>query len=91
MTDLTTIAPFIKLICFFWIHVLLNLTNDAWNFIRFPSTIARYVKIYGSSGESKVLSFEEIKVLKETDSQLVTSHGHENISTTSTTTGLDGS
>jgi hypothetical protein len=68
-----------------------NLTNDAWNFIRFPSTIARYVKIYGSSGESKVLSFEEIKVLKETDSQLVTSHGHENISTTSTTTGLDGS
>ena len=34
---------------------------------------------------------DRIKVLKETDSQLVTSHGHENISTTSTTTGLDGS
>ena len=67
-----------------------NLVASVYNFIRFNTTTARYIRIYGSSGSSVVLSAAEIKVQKQTDSELLLSHGHLSISTTDTGIELDG-
>ena len=67
-----------------------NLVASVYNFIRFNTTTARYIRIYGSSGSSVVLSAAEIKVQKQTDSELLLSHGHLSVSTTDTGIELDG-
>lgn len=70
-----------------------DLTNDSWNFIRFNPTNARYVRVYGSSGNSLVMSIDEIKVLKGIDVTTATNiqnHGHLTISATDTTLSLEG-
>ena len=67
-----------------------NLVASVYNFIRFNTTTARYIRIYGSSGSSVVLSAAEIKVQKQTDSELLLSHGHLSISITDTGIELDG-
>jgi len=67
-----------------------NLVASVYNFIRFNTTTARYIRIYGSSGSSLVLSAAEIKVQKKTDSELLISHGHLPISNSDTGIELDG-
>ena len=67
-----------------------NLVAGVYNFIRFNTTTARYIRIYGSSGSSLVLSAAEIKVQKKTDSELLISHGHLPISNSDTGIELDG-
>ncbi len=51
---------------------------------------ARYIRIYGSSGDSKIVSLQEIKILKQTDSFITTDHGHLNINATDTSVSLSG-
>ena len=51
---------------------------------------ARYIRIYGTSGSSLVLSAAEIKVQKKTDAELLISHGHLAISNSDTGIELDG-
>jgi|TARA_Y100000310_G_scaffold40800_1_gene38280 hypothetical protein len=67
-----------------------NLVASVYNFIRFNTTTARYIRIYGSSGSSLVLSAAEIKVQKKTDAELLISHGHLAISNSDTGIELDG-
>jgi len=66
------------------------LTNGAWNYIRFNITTARYVRVYGNSGTSKVLSIYEAKVYKATDSVVAVSSGRLNISSSDTSLSLAG-
>ena len=67
-----------------------NLVASVYNFIRFNTTTARYIRIYGTSGSSLVLSAAEIKVQKQTDAVLLLSHGHLAISNSDTGIELDG-
>ena len=67
-----------------------NLVTSVYNFIRFNTTTARYIRIYGTSGSSLVLSAAEIKVQKKTDAELLISHGHLSISNSDTGIELDG-
>ena len=67
-----------------------NLVASVYNFIRFNTVTARYIRIYGSSGSSLVLSAAEIKVQKKTDAELLISHGHLAISNSDTGIELDG-
>ena len=67
-----------------------NLVASVYNFIRFNTTTARYIRIYGSSNSSLVLSAAEIKVQKKTDAELLLSHGHLAISNSDTGIELDG-
>ena len=67
-----------------------NLTVGSWNYIRIHCSTARYIRVYGNSGSSKVLAISEIKVLSKTDSQVNSSHGHLSISSSNTGLGLDG-
>ena len=67
-----------------------NLVASVYNFIRFNTTTARYIRIYGSSGSSLVLSAAEIKVQKKTDAELLISHGHLSISNSDTGIEFDG-
>lgn len=67
-----------------------KLNNDSWNYIRINPTTARYVRVYGSSGDSSKLGINEIKSVVTTTSELSESHSHGTISTTSTSLGLDG-
>ena len=67
-----------------------NLVASVYNFIRFNTATARYIRIYGSSGSSLVLSAAEIKVQKKTDAELLISHGHLAISNSDTGIELDG-
>ena len=67
-----------------------NLVASVYNFIRFNTTTARYIRIYGTSGSSLVLSAAEIKVQKKTDAELLISHGHLAISNSDTGIELDG-
>ncbi len=67
-----------------------NLTEGAYNYIRFNIQNARYVRIYGNSGESKVLAINEIKCQEFSDSEAADKHGHLPISATSTAIALNG-
>jgi len=67
-----------------------RLASTAYSFIRFNTVTARYIRIYGSSGSSLVLSSAEIKVQKKTDAELLISHGHLAISNSDTGIELDG-
>jgi len=64
------------------------LTNAAYNYIRFNTVTARYVRIYGNSGTSYVMAINEIKV-DETNA-VPTEHGHLEIDPTDVTLALDG-
>ena len=67
-----------------------NLTDNAWNYIRFNVANARYLRIYGNSGSSVVLSMDEIKVLSKTSEDVLSDLGVLEISSSDTTIGLDG-
>ena len=64
------------------------LTNAAYNYIRFNTVTARYVRIYGNSGTSYVMAINEIKV-DETNA-VATEHGHLEIDPTDVSLALDG-
>ena len=66
-----------------------NRVASVYNYIRFNTVNARYLRIYGT-GSSKILASAEIKVQKKTDNELIMSHGHLNISATDTAIELDG-
>ena len=62
-----------------------NLTEGAWNYIRFNLLAARYWRIYGSSGNAGVLAIDEVKVLDAvSDADVRNLHGHIPISATDT-------
>jgi len=62
-----------------------NLTEGAWNYIRFNLISARYWRIYGSSGNSVDLEIDEIKVLDSvSDADVRNLHGHIPISSSDT-------
>ena len=65
-----------------------GLINGAYNYIRFNTIRARYLRIYGSSGSSYVMAINEIKV-NETLT-VPTVHGHLEISPTDTSLSLAG-
>lgn len=67
-----------------------NLTNGAWNYIRYNLKNLRYLQIYGNSGASKVLAINEIKYMTKTDSQILADLGILEISGTDTSLALDG-
>ncbi len=67
-----------------------NLTNGEYNYIRFNNVIGRYVRIYGSSGASKILAINEIKTLEPSDADIRNDHGHLAISATDTSLALNG-
>ena len=68
-----------------------NLTNGAYNFYRFNvAGGARYIRIYGNSGSSVILSIYEIKILSKTDSQIFNDLGILTITASDTTLGADG-
>ena len=62
-----------------------NLTESAWNFIRFNIISARYWRIYGNSGNASILQIDEIKVLDSvSDANVRNLHGHIPISSSDT-------
>ena len=62
-----------------------NLTEGAWNYIRFNIVSARYWRIYGSSGNASDMQIDEIKVLDSvSDGDVRNLHGHIPISATDT-------
>ena len=67
-----------------------KLTASAYNYNRFNTVTARYLRIYGNSGSSLVLASAEIKVQKQTDAELLVSHGHLAISNSDTGIELAG-
>jgi len=67
-----------------------NLTNGEYNYVRWNNILGRYVRIYGSSGDSKILAINEIKTLSYTDDELTFEHGHLPISSTDTSLALNG-
>jgi len=75
-----------------WIDLrLINvsaLTNAAYNYVRFNTVTARYVRIYGNSGPAYVMAINEIKV--DETNEVATEHGHVEIDPTDATLPLDG-
>ena len=68
-----------------------NLTDGAYNFYRFNiAGGARYIRFYGNSAGSTVLSIWEIKVLKKTDAEIFNDLGILTITASDTTLGPDG-
>ena len=62
-----------------------DLTEGAWNYIRFNLVSARYWRIYGNSGASADMQIDEIKVLDSvTDADVRNLHGHISISNSDT-------
>ena len=66
------------------------LVTTGYKYVRMNLGPARYIRIYGSSGDSKIVSLQEIKILKQTDSFITTDHGHLNINATDTSVSLSG-
>ena len=68
-----------------------NLTNNSYNYYRFNiAGGARYVRVYGNSGSSLVLSVTEFRVLKKTDAEIFADLGIVNISASDTALDGDG-
>ena len=68
-----------------------NLTNGAYNFYRFNiAGGARYIRFYGNSAGSTVLSIWEIKILKKTDAEIFNDLGILTITASDTALGPDG-
>jgi hypothetical protein len=65
-----------------------NLTAGQWNFVRINIHLARYIKILGSSGNSKVMSINELKILHT--QSLNVNHGHSIIDKDDNSLGLNG-
>ena len=62
-----------------------NLSEGAWNYIRFNLVSAQYWRIYGNSGGAGVMAIDEIKVLDAvSDNDVRNLHGHIPISSTDT-------
>jgi len=61
-----------------------NWSNGAYNYIRFNNVSARYWRVYGNSGATRVLSINEIAVKTETAADVGDKHGHLSISTSDT-------
>lgn len=62
-----------------------NLTEGAWNYIRFNLVSAQYWRIYGNSGNSRIMVINEIKVLDAvSDANVRNLHGHIPISSSDT-------
>ena len=62
-----------------------NLTEGAWNYIRFNIVSARYWRIYGNSGGAAIMQIDEIKVLDSvSDADVRNLHGHIPISSSDT-------
>ena len=67
-------------------------TNGQWNFIRFNPVTCRYLRVYGNSGTSKTMAFNQIKVRNGiTESSLINSHTHLNIPNNDSSLGFSGS
>ena len=68
-----------------------NLTNGAYNYYRFNiAGGSRYIRFYGNSAGSTVLSIWEIKILKKTDAEIFNDLGILTITASDTTLGADG-
>ena len=68
-----------------------NLTNGAYNYYRFNiAGGARYIRFYGNSSGSTVLSIWEIKILKKTDAEIFNDLGILTITASDTALGPDG-
>ena len=68
-----------------------NLTNGAYNYYRFNiAGGARYIRFYGNSAGSTVLSIFEIKILKKTDAEIFNDLGILTITASDTALGPDG-
>ena len=68
-----------------------DLTNGAYNFYRFNiAGGARYIRFYGNSAGSTVLSIWEIKILKKTDAEIFNDLGMLTITPNDTTLSADG-
>ena len=67
-----------------------NMTVGEFTHWRFKVRRARYVRIYGNSGNSLKLAFNECEYLTFTDSEMAVMSGRKDLSSTSTTTGEDG-
>ncbi len=68
-----------------------SLTSWIYNYVKLTPVLARYVRIYGYSGASKVISFDEIKVkVGISDNDFLLGHYHKDISTTDTSLTLAG-
>ena len=68
-----------------------NLTNGAYNYYRFNiAGGARYIRFYGNSAGSTVLSIWEIKILKKTDAEIFNDLGILTITASDTALGPDG-
>ena len=68
-----------------------NLTDGAYNYYRFNiAGGSRYIRFYGNSAGSTVLSIWEIKILKKTDAEIFNDLGMLTITPNDTTLGADG-
>ena len=68
-----------------------NLTNGAYNYYRFNiAGGSRYIRFYGNSAGSTVLSIWEIKILKKTDAEIFNDLGILTITASDTALGPDG-
>ena len=68
-----------------------NLTNGAYNFYRFNiAGGARYIRFYGNSAGSTVLSMWEIKILKKTEGEIFNDLGMLTIASNNTALAADG-
>ena len=68
-----------------------DLTDGAYNFYRFNLAAgSRYIRFYGNSGGSTVLSIWEIKILKKTDTEIFNDLGMLTITASDTALGPDG-
>ena len=67
-----------------------NLSTGAWNYIRMNNVTAQYLRVYGSSGVSKIIAIGETKIMTATDGQVATGHGHLAISSSDTSLALNG-
>ena len=68
-----------------------DLTNGAYNFYRFNiAGGARYIRFYGNSAGSTVLSIWEIKILKKTDAEIFNDLGMLTITSNNTALAANG-
>ena len=77
-----------------WINVRTILTSlfisGQYNYIRFNSTVGRYIRIRGNSGNSLSLACNEIKYKSVSSNELASGHIHLTIDETNSTLAIDG-
>jgi hypothetical protein len=67
-----------------------DLTAGQYEYIRINNIDTQYIRVYGSSGVSKILALSELKIFTPTNDQMTLSHGHLTIDSTDTSLELDG-